>query len=148
MDSEKSLLATFSDIDPSESSDDKRIEPKPRAFTFVSPAGLDPASQRMRVVHKIQPLQTDDGVPWMYRIHTEQSWLAVNPMEWSDTGSGETEVEVAVRSASLVPDTHHGTLRIVRSYYTRPGFFEELSVDVPVTFVVTPAMVTSTTPND
>ncbi len=101
----------------------------PRAFTFVSSPGWDPAPQVVRV-------SNGGASPLQYRIDSDRPWLAALPSTGVVPPGGSEDVTVSVTGAGIAPDTHRGRLAIVESGDGAGDPLEPLTV--PVWFVVTP----------
>ena len=104
------------------------IQASPRAFTFVSPSGYNPAPQTTRLTH------VGSGSA-RYRIESNRPWLAASPQEWTRSGAGTTEISVTVNSAGLPPETHKGELTIVRvAEDDSPDGMAPTGIEIPVVF--------------
>ena len=82
------------------------VQAFPRAFTFVSPEGFEPAAQTFE-------LNNQGDQPVSYRINSGQTWLKVVPRAGTLPVGGTAEVTVSVRGDGLFTDTHNGELIIV-----------------------------------
>ena len=105
----------------------------PRALAFVSPEGLNPPRQAVRLDHSATG-------SFRHRIESSQSWLAASPREWARTQRGTTEVAVTVDSAGLSLATHQGKLTVVKADdrdATTGG--TPTGIEIPVAFALVPA---------
>ena len=105
----------------------------PRALAFVSPEGLSPPRQAVR-------LDRNATGSFRYRIESNRSWLAASPREWVRTQRGTTEIAVTVDSAGLSLATHQGKLAVVNvddRDATVGG--TPTGIEIPVAFAVVPA---------
>ena len=105
----------------------------PGALASVSPEGLSPPRQAVRLDHNATG-------SFRYRIESNQSWLAASPREWVRTQRGTTEIAVTVDSAGLSLATHPGRLAVVKvddRDATAGG--TATGIEIPVAFAVVPA---------
>ena len=100
----------------------------PRAFTFSSPGGIDPAPQTARIFY------AGNG-PSHFRIESDQAWLTAHPREWTQTGPRIEELSISINSTTLLLGTHRGTLRIVIPDPERPSGATFTGIEFPVAFV-------------
>ena len=101
----------------------------PRALTFVSPPGSDPATQTVQLANM-------GANSFEYTVNLDRAWLAATPANGT-LGSGSTvEIEVGALAAGVPPDTHGGSLTVTASAPDRQAM--ETVAAIPVTFVVTP----------
>lgn len=106
---------------------------RPRAFTFVSPAGSDPVPQEVRLTH-----QTTGAV--RYRIASNASWLGANPQEWVHPGAGVKQISITANSAGMAVGTHRGSLTILQAGSGgASGSWTPTGLEVLVAFAVIPA---------
>ena len=105
----------------------------PRALAFVSPEGLSPPRQAVRLDHSATG-------SFRCRIDSSQSWLSASPREWVRTQRGRTEIAVTVDSAGLSLATHQGKLTVVNvddrdaTVGGTPN-----GIEIPVAFALVPA---------
>ncbi len=102
----------------------------PRAQTFVSPPGFDPAPQGIA-------LRNDGPGPLRFVVESDRPWLSAYPNEGSLASGERARIEVSVVTAGVPPETHRGELTI------RPigAGLENASAlaTVDVTFVAVPS---------
>ncbi|MCY4596459.1 MAG: M12 family metallopeptidase [Bryobacterales bacterium] len=79
----------------------------PTALTFISSSTSDPASQTIRLSHRMIGSVR-------YRIDSSLASVTVSPQEWVQTESGTTDIAVTVNSAGQQLGSHHGTLTVVQ----------------------------------
>ena len=109
------------------------VRARPRALTFVSPAGSDPGPQEVRLTH-----ETTGAV--RYRIASNTSWLRANPQEWVHAGTGVQEVSIMTNSAGMALDTHGGSLTVLQAGSGEVSdSWTPTGVEIPVAFAVVPA---------
>ena len=105
----------------------------PGALMVVSPEGLDPPRQAIRLDHNATG-------SFRYRIESSQSWLAASPREWVRTQRGTTEIAVTVDSTGLSRATHQGKLTVVKvddRDATTGG--TPTGIEIPLAFALVPA---------
>ena len=109
------------------------VRARPRALTFVSPAGSDPGPQEVRLTH-----ETTGAV--RYRIASNASWLRANPQEWVHAGTGVQEISIMANSAGMALDTHGGRLTVLQAGSGEASdSWTPTGVEIPVAFAVVPA---------
>ena len=119
------------------------VRPSPRAFTFVSVEGGEPALQTFE-------FRNADDRRRSYLIHTDQSWLNVEPRQVTLEPNEIAKVAVNVSTTGLLAEHHEGRLAVVNADGTpfkRDDGSEEVVIDIgsdvfsygvtmPVTFAV------------
>ena len=101
----------------------------PRAQTFVSPLGYDPAPQVVGLVN--------DGPREMrFVVESDEPWLAVYPREGTLARGERAQIKVSVLSAGMAPETYRGQLVIRQTPADTSD--EGLADTVDVTFVAVP----------
>ena len=106
------------------------VAASPRALTFASPPDSDPATQVVRLANR-------GTSSFRYSVGFDRTWLFATPANGTLGGGSTVEIEVAARTAGVLPDSHSGSLTIrasaLNSQVSNP-------VDtIPVTLVVTPS---------
>ena len=102
----------------------------PKAFTFVSPAGIRTPAQTLE-------LRNLGKRSLSLLIASDQDWLSVEP-QLLTVAAGETaEIAIGTRHPGGIPDTHTGTLMITES--GRSGSAAEGVRTVPVILAVVPS---------
>ena len=108
------------------------VRARPRALTFVAPAGSAPGPQTVRLAH-----ETTGAV--RYRIVSNASWLSANPREWAHSGTGVQEVSIMANSAGMALDTHGGRLTVLQAGSGETSdSWTPTGVEIPVAFAVVP----------
>ena len=108
------------------------VRARPRALTFVTPAGSAPGPQTVRLAH-----ETTGAV--RYRIVSNASWLSANPREWAHSGTGVQEVSIMANSAGMALDTHGGRLTVLQAGSGETSdSWTPTGVEIPVAFAVVP----------
>ena len=98
----------------------------PRAFTFVSDAGTDPAAQTFE-------LRNEGGSAMQFDAASEAAWLAADPPQGSIPPGGTAELAILV-TGQIPADTHAATLDL-----SLDGPYGALPrLRLPVTFVAVP----------
>ena len=101
----------------------------PRAQTFVSPLGYDPAPQVVGLVN--------DGPQEMrFVVESDKPWLAIYPREGTLARGERAQIKVSVLSAGMAPETYRGQLVIRQIPVDTPD--EGVAGTVDVTFVAVP----------
>ena len=82
------------------------VRPSPRAFTFVSVEGGEPALQTFE-------FRNSDDRRRSYLIHTDQNWLNVEPSQVTVEPNEIAEITVKVSTTGLLAEHYNGTVAIV-----------------------------------
>ena len=108
------------------------VRARPRALTFVAPAGSDPGPQKVRLTH-----ETTGAV--RYRIDSNAGWLRADPQEWVHAGTGAQEISITVNSAGMALDTHGGRLAVLQAGSGGASdSWTPTGVEIPVALAVVP----------
>ena len=84
-------------------------------------------------------LTHETGSSVRYRVGSNRSWLESSPQVWVQTGTGMTEIAVAVNSAGLAYGPHEGELTVARVTGEKAqGEAGAMGIEIPVAFAVVP----------